>query len=332
LVIDLKNQGILVVGGAGFLGSALVRELLEDSARVVVYDNFLHGVLNNLLEVRPSIHIVPGDILDCWRLGTAIKEHRIDYIFNTVGDTFVPTAYDIPSRFFNVNVLGNLNVLQATKQFGIQRTLYVSSTEVYGESDQEKVSETSQLLPLNTYAVSKLAADRLCYTFHKEHSVPVICARIFNSYGPRATEPYVIPEIITQLHKGNVVTLGNLQAQRDFTYVHDTARWLIELFKSDVPFGEPVNVGSDNCYSVEWLARTIAELMGIRDLQIRTDERRLRRLDINRFRCDKTRLMKYIDAKPRYTMEDGLRLTIEWFRKYGRWSWEDYIDGVTPLR
>jgi nucleoside-diphosphate-sugar epimerase len=323
---------VLVVGGAGFLGSALVRELLDDGARVVVYDNFLHGVLSNLVEVRERIHVVSGDILDAWRLSAAIKEHGIEYILNTVGDTFVPTAYDIPARFFSVNVLGNLNVLQATKQLGIRRTLYVSSTEVYGEADGEKVSENDPLRPLNTYAVSKLAADRLCYTFHKEHDVPVICARIFNAFGPRSTEPYVIPEIITQLHKGNVVSLGNLAAQRDFTYVHDTARWLIELLKSDVPFGDPVNVGSDNAFSVEWLARTIAELMGVRDLQIRIDKERLRRLDIARFRCDRTRLEKYIDARPRYSMEEGLRVTIEWFRKHGRWSWEDYVDGVTPLR
>jgi nucleoside-diphosphate-sugar epimerase len=330
--IDLRDEAVLVVGGAGFLGSAMVRELLDDGARVVVYDNFLHGTLANLVEVRDRISVVSGDILDAWRLSSTIREHGIAYIFNTVGDTFVPTAYDVPARFFTINVLGNLNVLQATKQLGVRRTLYVSSTEVYGEAEDEKVNEGAPLRPLNTYAVSKLAADGLCYTFHKEHDVPIICARIFNAYGPRASEPYVIPEIITQLHKSNVVTLGNLQAQRDFTYVHDTARWLIELLKSDVPFGQPVNVGSDNCYSVEWLARTIAELMEVRDLQIRVDARRLRRLDITRFRCDNTLLRRYIDATPRYPMVEGLRATIDWFRRRGRWSWEDYVDGVTPLR
>ncbi len=332
-MIDLKDKRVLVVGGAGFLGSTLVRELLSDGAQVTVYDNFLHGTMSNLAEIRARIRLVAGDILDVWRLSGTISDHGIEYIFNTVGDTFVPTAYDVPGRFFNINVMGCLNVLQGTRQFGVKRTLYVSSTEVYGEAETEKIREDAPLRPLNTYAVSKLAADQLCHTFFREHDVPVICARIFNCYGPRATEPYVIPEIITQLDKGNVVSLGNLKAARDFTYVHDTARWLIELLKSDAPNGQPVNVGSDNCYSVEWLARTIGKLMGMDRIEIRVDAHRERRLDIQRFQCDNTLLRKYVDASPRTSMEEGLRLTIDWFRQNGRrWAWEDFIDGSLPLK
>lgn len=332
-MIDLKGKRVLVVGGAGFLGSAMVRELLSDEAKVTVYDNFLHGTTSNLAEIRSRIELVGGDILDVWRLSGTIADHGIEYIFNTVGDTYVPTAYDVPGRFFAINVLGCLNVLQGAKRFGVKRTLYVSSTEVYGESETEMIREDAPLRPLNTYAVSKLAADQLCYTFFREHDIPIICARIFNCFGPRATEPYVIPEIITQLDKGKVVTLGNLKAERDFTYVHDTARWLIQLLKSDAPNGLPVNVGSSNCHSVEWLARTIGKLMGIDEVEIRVEASRQRRLDIQRFQCDNTLLKKYVDARPRYDMEEGLRLTIDWFRNNGRrWAWEDYIDGAMPLK
>jgi len=332
-MIELKGRSVLVVGGAGFLGSAMVRELLEDGARVTVYDNFLHGTKTNLAEIRPQIALVAGDILDAWRLSRAIREHKIEFIFNTVGDTFVPTAYDVPGRFFSINVMGNLNILQATLQFEIERTLYVSSTEVYGEPETERVAENAPLRPANTYAVSKLAADLLCDTFHKEHDVPVVCARIFNCFGPRASEPYIIPEIIAQLSRGNTLQLGNLKAERDLTYVHDMARWLIELLKSDVPDAMPVNVGSDNCFSVEWLAKTIAKLMGRDDLDIQVDERRLRRHDIERFRCDNTLLRRYVPYRPRWTMEEGLQKTIDWFEANGsRWAWEEFIDGVLPLK
>mgnify|MGYP003693730865 CR=1 FL=1 len=186
---------------------------------------------------------------------------------------------------------------------------------------------------MNTYAVSKLAADRLCFTYHKEHNVPVIVARIFNCYGPRETEPYVIPEIVSQLNKGNVVKLGNLKAERDFTYVYDTARWLIDLMRSDAPFGMPVQVGSDNCYSVEWLAKKIAEIMGVKNLKIEVDPRRLRRLDIERFQCDNTLLKKYIQVKPRCSIDEGLKWTVDWFNSHGkRWSWEDFVDGTAIFK
>ena len=153
-MINLKGKGVMVAGGAGFVGSAIVRELLEDGAKVIVYDNFLHGTLGNLTEVRDKITIVSGDVLDPWRVAQAITENGVEFILSTVGDTYVPTAYDVPARFFQINVLGCLSLLQATKQFGIKRYVYVSSTEVYGEAPSEKVTEETELLPLNTYAVS----------------------------------------------------------------------------------------------------------------------------------------------------------------------------------
>ena len=332
-MVDLNGQPVLVAGGAGFVGSALVRELLDDGARVVVYDNFLHGTLANLREVADRITIVSGDALDPWKLMETMGRHDIQYIFNCVGDTFVPTAYDVPRRFFQTNLEGNLNMLVASRQFRVKRMLYVSSTEVYGEAKTERVDEDAPQLPLNTYAVSKLAADRLCFTYHQEHDVPVVVARIFNCYGPRETEPYVIPEIISQLARSNRLELGNVNAERDFTYVHDTARWLVEVLKSTIPDGEAVNVGSDVSFSVRWLAETIAELMGVDDLEITTSQDRMRRLDIEHFRCDRRKLESYIDATPGTDIYAGLRKTIQWFRDNGeRWSWEEFTYGSKVMR
>lgn len=332
-MIDLSGKAVLVAGGAGFVGSAMVRELISDGARVVVYDNFLHGTLENLREVMGEIEVVSGDVLDCWRLSDTFKNFNIEYVFNCVGDTYVPAAYDIPRRFFQINVEGNLNLLTATKQFGAKRMLYVSSTEVYGEATTDKVNEDSILDPLNTYAVSKTASDRLCFTVHKEHDTPIVIARIFNAYGPRETEPYVIPEIISQLDKGNVVELGNLKAERDLNWVHDTARWLIDLLRSDVPNGEAVNVGSGRVYSVEWLAKAIGKIMQVENLQIVQSPSRIRRLDIDRFCCDNSRLKKYIDATPSVEIEDGLQMTVDWYRANGRrWSWENFTDGTAVFR
>jgi len=328
-MIDLKGTKVVVAGGAGFIGSQMVRELLELDCSVVVYDNFLHGSPRNLEDIEDRIHVVFGDLLNEWQLASAFRTHRPDYVFNFVGDTYVPTAYDMPKRFFDINVEGNLNLLMACKMYDVKRVLYVSSTEVYGEAQDVPMAENHVLNPLNTYAVSKLASDRLCFTFHAEHDIPVIIARIYNAYGPRETEPYVIPEIITQLDKSPVVYLGNLDAHRDFTYVSDTAQGLIATLCSDIPDGEAVNVGSGITFSIRELTERIGKAMGHDEIDIRVDERRLRRLDIEMFKCDATKLRNATGWKPTVGLDDGLQRTIEWFRSHGhRWIWEDRIEGT----
>ena len=122
---------------------------------------------------------------------------------------------------------------------------------------------------------SKTAADRLCHTFYLEHRVPVVIARIFNCYGPRATHPYVIPEIISQFALSGTIYFGNLKAARDFTYVEDTARALIALLASPISNGDVVNIGSDVVYNIEWLALAIASQMGIAEPVIRSEPGRL---------------------------------------------------------
>jgi len=327
--MTLAGQKVLVAGGAGFVGSQLVRELLDLGARVVIYDNFLHGTRQNLDDLGKRVAVVIGDVLDEYKLFETFRVHAPRFVFDLVGDTYVPTAYDVPKRFLRVNVEGTMNVLLAAKAAGVERMVYVSSTEVYGEAVHKPMTEEHVLAPLNTYAVTKLAADRLCFTFHHEHGSPVVIARIYNCYGPRETQPYVIPEIITQLDKSPIVELGNVEARRDFTYVADTARALIAVLISDLPNGEAVNVGSNATYSVRELVDKIAPLLGHERWEIRTDPRRLRRLDVENFQCDPSKLQRYTGWRPSVGIDEGLERTVRWFRDNGRaWSWERWVDGT----
>ncbi len=321
---SLEGQVALVAGGAGFVGSQVVRELAGLGAQVVVLDSLLNGARAHVEGLGDGVRFVLGDALDAWRLSKVFRDVRPAYVFNLIGDTFVPSSYDAPKRFFQINVECNLNLLMACHQFGVKRMLYVSSTEVYGEARVTPMDETHPLDPVNTYAVSKLAADRLCSTFHKEHGVPVVIARIFNAYGPRATAPYVIPEIIRQLTKGPTVTLGNVDAKRDFTFVADTARALASTIVSAIPDGDVVNVGSNHAWSVRELVALIGRLMGMPQVDIQTDARRLRRNDIAMFQCDASKLHAATGWSPSVGIEEGLSRTIDWYRAHGnRWLWEE---------
>ena len=333
----LNGARVLVTGGAGFVGSSLVRALIEADAGVVALDNFLSGRPENLAELSDRITLVKGDVLDREQLGSVFRDHAPTHVFHLVGDTFVPSAYHHPLRFLKVNTEGTLNVLEAVRDFGVDRMLYVSSTEVYGRAGSEPISETQPIDPVNTYAVTKLAADRLCHTFHVEHGVPVVIARIFNCYGPRETQPYVVPEIIRQLALGPVVQLGNRLAARDFTYVDDTARGIMAVMSSDLPDGAPVHVGSGRLAGLDEVVRLCGDAMGWEKVEIEWDPRRERAADIDAFHADTTRLRDATGWAPRVGLEEGLRRTVDWFRANGsKWVWEEWcVDGIirppTPL-
>ena len=325
----LKGKNIVVTGGAGFIGSALTRELLKREANVIVYDNFLYGTKSNLAEVEDRIELVNGDVLSS-KIYKVLKKFKVDYVFHLAAEPYIPKCYDNPEKFFEVNVKGTINVLNACKIFDVKRIVHFSSSEVYGTAKYVPMDEEHPTLPLSTYAVSKLTADRICYVFNREHGIPVIILRPFNCYGPRETQPYVIPEIISQLCRGRLLKLGNLNAQRDFTYVEDTVQGAVDLLTSDIPNGEAVNLGSDKAYSVKDLAYRIAETMELREIKIEIETSRLRPCDVELLRCDYKKAKSYIDWEPKVDIDEGLKRTVNWYTQNGnRWPWERIVSGTT---
>lgn len=323
-------MSVLVTGGAGFVGSTLVRRLLARGEQVVVLDNYLSGRAAHVEDVDGPLTVIEGDVNDAATLRMVFGDHRPERVYHLVGDTFVPSAYHDPMRFVRVNIEGTLSVLSAAARFGVARMLYVSSTEVYGRRAKQPIAEDAPLDPVNTYAVTKLAADRLCYTFFHEHGLPVVIARIFNCYGPRETQPYIVPEIIRQLARSPVVRLGDADVSRDFTFVEDTADGLVALMHSGLPDGEAFNVGSGVSVGLRDLVQRCARIMDVGEPSIATDARRLRRLDIEDFRCDATALREATGWAPTVPLDEGLARTIAWFEANGRrWTWEDWCeDGV----
>ncbi len=320
----LKGRRVMVTGGAGFIGSALVRELLASGAHVVVYDNFLYGDTTNLAGVEGKVSIVTGDVLSSMVYQT-IKEFRVDSIFHLAAEPYIPHSYENPEKFFDVNVKGTMNVLMASKVLGVGRVVCFSTSEVYGNAQYTPMDEDHPTLPLSTYAVSKLAADRMCHVFAYEHRIPVIIVRPFNAYGPRETQPYVIPEIISQVAKSNKIRLGNINARRDFTYVHDIAKGAIAVMTSDIPYGDVVNLGSSRSHSIKEIALRIARIMGSGKLKIVVDKKRLRPKDVELLRCDYTKAARSTGWRPTTGLTEGLSATVKYFMDNGQsWIWEQF--------
>ncbi|HJN58278.1 MAG TPA: GDP-mannose 4,6-dehydratase [Nitrososphaerales archaeon] len=323
--MKISSKNILVTGGAGFIGSSLVRELLKEKANVIVYDNFLSGDKSNLTEVSTSIKIIEGDIIDPLFVDV-LQENEIDLVFNLAAEPYIPHCYERPQNFLETNALGTLNVLMACKKADVQRIIQYSTSEVYGTAKYVPIDENHLTNPLSTYAVTKLAADRLCYTLHHEHGIPVIILRQFNTYGPRETQPYVIAEIISQLSKGNHLKLGNIKARRDLTYVDDAAKGSILLMKSVNTEGEVFNLGSGIDHSIEEIAHILGKIMGYDSINITIDKDRLRPLDVQRLQCNYFKAFKSVGYGPTVSLKDGLKLTVDWFNLNSKkWVWENKI-------
>jgi len=188
------------------------------------------------------------------------------------------------------------------------------------------MTEEHPTLPLSTYSVSKLAADRLCFTLHHEQGVPIIIMRPFNNFGPRETHPYIIPELITQLSATDKLKLGNIAASRDLTFVDDSVQAAIALMKEEKAVGEVFNVGTGKDWTVEQLARTIGELTGHSSVEIEVQKGRLRPLDVQRLNADYSKVRRLTGWEPRTDLKTGLEKTIEWYRENGsQWVWEKKI-------
>lgn len=316
------GKTVMVAGGAGFIGSQMVRSLRDEGAEVHVLDSLLHGSYEHI-PVDDAIYFTQVDALNEEALRQAYRLIKPDFVFNFIGDTFIPSAYVNPRRMFRINMEANLNLLAACRDYGVERYLYVSSTEVYGHLQGSLINEDHPMLPVNTYAVSKLAADRLTHTYYLEHNVPAIIVRAFNAFGPRACAPYLIPEIISQLSRSSILSLGNIEAARDFTYVSDTCDAMMRVMLSDMVDGEAVNIGSGKSYSVQYIAEALAEIMGIDNLEIHIDENKLRRHEIMDLVADTTKLNSLIDWKPQVSFADGLKKTVNWYKKHNsQWAWE----------
>jgi len=303
------GERVLVTGGAGFIGSHVVEELLRRGYEPIVYDIY----------VSPSQDVRNSRMVEAYMA-------TVDACIHMAANPYIPFGYAHPKEFFEINANGTLNVLKAAAKHNT-RTVYISTSEVYGSNqDPDKpMDESHPINPHSTYAVSKYAGDALCRTFHKDYGLDATVIRLYNSFGPKETWRYVIPEIIEQLNNGSTLHLGNIYAERDFTYVEDSARAIVDVLECQTLMGEVVNCGSGVAWSVENIAMMLAEIMrpGER-VNIVVDESRLRPFDVDTLLCDYSKLHRHTGWEPEVSFHEGLRRTVEWFKANGcKWDFRE---------
>ena len=309
---NLKNKEILVTGGCGFIGSEIVKQLSQIGASVTIIDNLSSGK-EKYIQGLSNVKLITADLLDNDAVRSAVKDK--EYVISNAALPFIPDSYYLPKKFFDVNVNATISLaLAIIKEKKTKRFVHISSSEIYGTARYIPMDESHHTTPQSTYAVSKLAGERVVFTMHKEHNLPAVIIRPFNSFGPNITQPYIIPEIIRQMMKGDVIKLGNLNAKRDLTYVTDTARGIILSLVKEGIVGEVINIGSQRSFSIRELVSLISEIMD-KKVSIEIDPSRFRPYDVDTLICNYERATKLLGWKPEITVKEGLEKTVEWAKK-----------------
>ena len=312
-------EKILVTGADGFIGSHLTEELVKqgfDVKAFSLYNSFnTWGWLDTLpQDIMENVEVFTGDVRDPNGVREAMK--GTDPVFHLAALIAIPFSHHSPDAYVDTNIKGTLNVLQAAKQLDLDKVLITSTSEVYGTAQYVPIDESHPYQGQSPYSATKIGADRLAESFYRSFGLPVAIVRPFNTYGPRQSARAVIPTIITQLLAGKEeIRLGSLTPTRDFNFVKDTAQGFIEIYRSDKTVGEEINIATQNEISIGELAEELIKQINPQ-AKIVCDEERLRpeKSEVNRLLGSNEKIKMLTDWEPRFTFEEGLAQTIDFFR------------------
>jgi len=315
-----SGKKVLVTGAGGFIGSHLVSRLVEAGAEVRAFVRYNSrgdpGMLRSLApEITTEIELIAGDLRDEDAVRNAVK--GCAFVFHLGALISIPYSYKHPAEVASTNMMGTLNVLLACRDFGAQRLVHTSTSEVYGTARVAPISESHPLQGQSPYSASKIGADKLAESFYCAYDLPVITVRPFNTYGPGQSGRAVIPTIITQALTRDVIQLGNLETTRDFTYVDDTISGFLRAAECEAGLGEVFNLGTGEEIAIGDLARMILAMLG-RQARIETKTLRLRpqKSEVMRLISDNSRAREVLGWQPQVSLHDGLTRTIAWIREH----------------
>lgn len=310
----LSSARVLVTGAAGFIGSHLVEALLAQGAQVTCLIRYNSGSRLGNLDLLPpdrlqQLTIAAGNIEDSDFVLRSVQGQ--DIVLHLAALIAIPYSYVAPRSYVRTNIEGTLNVLEAARRFGVRRVVHTSTSEVFGTARHEPIDEDHPLQGQSPYSASKIAADKLCESYHRSFNTPVVTLRPFNTYGPRQSARAFIPTIISQALVQTDIRLGALTPMRDMTYVSDTVDGFIRAATAPGIEGETINLGTGTADSIGGFAQRILALMRHQG-RIVADAARERpaNSEVMKLISNNAKASRLLGWAPRISLDDGLLKTI----------------------
>jgi len=305
----------LVTGGAGFIGSNIVEELVAMGEEVVVLDNLSTGYRDNIEDFIGDIDLIEGDIRDAETVNKGMA--GVDYVLHQAALASVPRSIDDPVLVNNVNVNGTLNILEQARKAGVRSLVYAASSSAYGDSEVSPKKETLSPRPLSPYAVSKLVGEHYCSVYSNVYGLRTVSLRYFNVFGsrqdPGSQYAAVVPIFISSLLEGKTpVIYGDGEQSRDFTYVSNVVKANILAAKSERAAGEMMNVACGDQYTINQLLDIIKDNLSSDSEPEFADPRPG---DVKHSLADISKAEQMIGYSVDVTFEQGLKKTIDWYRQ-----------------
>ena len=317
--MNIKEKRIVVTGAAGFIGSNLTDNLLEQGAEVIGIDNLFNGRIENLNEAfkHDNFKFYKGDIRDLNFLLDIFE--GIDIVYHLAAFTSVPQSIKMPENCNDVNVNGILNVLNAARRMDVEKIIYASSSSVYGDTPTLPKKEDMCRLPISPYGVAKLACEAYMQVYHQVYGLKTTSLRYFNVYGPRQKDSTYSGVIAIWfgniIRDEDLIIFGDGKNSRDFTYIKDVIQANLLVAKQDVA-GEIFNIGAGLPITLTNLATLLLKLMHKEHLKIKYTVPRPG--DILHSYADISKANRLLKFEPKYNQEKGLEDYLKWYdQKYG---------------
>ncbi len=298
---------ILVTGGAGFIGSAVIKHLAKLNHEISVIDNLSFG--NRDFIAIPDSNFYKIDIRDKNAVESAMNKIKPDVVIHLAAIHFIPYCNENPYESSDINIRGTIHVLDAAEKNNVKKVFFASTAAVYPIYD-EAVSEKHDTGPLDIYGLSKLTGEHLCNEFHLRSGITTIICRFFNAFGPNETNPHLIPEIQRQVIGGNrKIQLGNLTPKRDFIHTYDMAEAVNTLINNVSSGIDVFNLGRGIEYAVTEIVDSFSNALGEK-IEIEVDPARVRKVERMHLLADVTKL-KSLGWEPRIGIDEGIKTLVE---------------------